>query len=190
MLRLKRLPLLFCSTGAVLLLVTPLRSASVPKGFETIFKGIEPGKKFYPSWPPLVGQTPVGIMVQAKDPSKPQALFESIESGTFRNGQYRGSFEIATNEYISPEYTAERNIEVDVAFTQLDAVAEQLSGKQPAVPLPGEATANKPAAQGGSPTPPGAGDKKPSEVTGSGTEKPQEGKKDKAAEDTKEGMVG
>lgn len=126
---------------------TVLDGASYPKGFETIFKGIERGKKFYPSWPPMVGQSVVGIMVQAKDPGKPEATFESIESGTFRNAQYTGSFEIGTNEYLSPDYTAERNIDVGVAFTQLDALASTLSGKMPQVALPGSEA--KPAATSG-----------------------------------------
>jgi hypothetical protein len=135
-------------------LVAPMSGASYPSGLEVIFRGIEPGKKFYPAWPPMVGQSTIGIMIQAKDPSKPQGLFESIESGTFRNPQYKGTFETGTNEYLAPEYTSERNIGVTVAFSQLEAIAEQLNKKSPAVSVPtGGTSAPQSGAQQGTPQP-------------------------------------
>lgn len=122
-------------------------AGSYPDGLAPIFKGIEKGKRFHAFWPPMVGQTAVGTLIQAKKPDDVQATFESIESPAFRNAQYNDAFEIGEVEYTAPEYTSARAIDVKVAFSQLDAVSERLRQAQPAPPAATAPAANAVPAQ-------------------------------------------
>ncbi len=104
--------------------VFPAR-AGAPSGFDDIFKGIEPGKRFHPLWPPVTGQSILGLMVEAKKPASAEAIFETIESPTFGNSQ--GQFKIGFVDYAAPELTQDKNVGVDATFSQLDAIASQLN---------------------------------------------------------------
>ena len=127
-----------------------LLALNPPSGLEPVFKGVEPGKKFHPLWPPIAGQSALGILVEAKNPKEPMAFFESIESPTYRNPNFNGLFEAGEISYAQQiDLTRERTIDVKTAFSQLDAIAA--SGKAP------PAAEDKPAAAKGN------GDKAPAE---------------------------
>lgn len=98
--------------------------AGAPSGFEDIIKGIEPGKRFHALWPPPTGQTVLGLLVEAKNANSPQAIFENIESPDF--GTFQGKFTAGYLDYAAPELTDDKNVDVDVTFSQLDAIASQL----------------------------------------------------------------
>jgi hypothetical protein len=99
--------------------------AGAPSGFEDIFRGIEPGKRFHALWPPANGQSILGLMVEAKKPPSPQAIFETIESPTFSSSQ--GQFQAGYLDYAAPDLTQNKDVDVDVTFSQLDAIASQLN---------------------------------------------------------------
>jgi hypothetical protein len=108
----------------MLSLTPPAQTARYPDGLDDIFKGIEPGKKFYPLWPAIGGPSPLGAMVSAAKPAKLEATFEPIDSPTFRNSGYREEFETSHVEYAAAEITKERKVGVDVAFNVLDALVQ------------------------------------------------------------------
>lgn len=108
-------------------LATFVWAADAPQGLDPIFKGVESGKKFHPLWPPVAGQSAVGIIIEAKNPKEPRAFFESIESPRFRSPNFNGLFEMGEVSYAPQiDLTKERTIDVKTAFAQLDAIASAI----------------------------------------------------------------
>lgn len=92
-----------------------------------IYKGVENGKKFHPLWPFISGLNTVGTVVIAKNPKKPEAYFGSIDSPDYRPVG-APSFPVKQIAFTTPtSCSSARDIGVDVAYSQLDALSKNLS---------------------------------------------------------------
>lgn len=117
---------LYCLT-LIILFSGFIQAEKIPEGFEDVFKGIEPKKRFHPFWPPVIGYSLVGTLVQAKKPSGLEATFENIESPAFRN-EYYNEFNVGYVRYAPPEIVNQvKTLNVDVSFSQLDAIGSLLT---------------------------------------------------------------
>jgi hypothetical protein len=98
-------------------------AASYPVGLSDIYNNIEPGQKYHPFWPPIVGSQALGVIVIADKPAKPKAFFESIESPRYWNSTY-GPLESQSFDIQTGTYTQTKGIGVAIAFADLDAIAQ------------------------------------------------------------------
>jgi len=116
-------------------------AGSVPSGMELIFKNVEPGQRFHPFWPPVSGKQILGTVVIAKNPGKPQAYFQTIDSPSYRNPTYTKAFVMGELPLNAPDLTSEKQISADVAFSQLDSIGKALSKTASSDSLQGNASA-------------------------------------------------
>ncbi len=138
------------SKSAVLLLVlfvSSLMAVSVPSGLDLIFKNVEPGQRFHPFWPPVSGHQILGTVVVAKNPSKPQAFFQTIDSPSYRNPAYTKDFIVGTLPLDAPDLTSEKEISAGIAFSQLDSIGKAISAASSTQSLQGNSGTAAPSCQ-------------------------------------------
>jgi hypothetical protein len=128
--------------------VSTLLAVSVPSGLELIFKNVESGQRFHPFWPPVSGHQVLGTVVVAKNPGKPQAFFQTIDSPSYRNPSYTKAFIVGTLPLDTPDLTSEKQISAAVAFSQLDSIGKALASSSNAQSLQGNTGAAAPSCPG------------------------------------------
>jgi hypothetical protein len=137
--------------GAVMLLNLALSGAAwaqTPDGFQDILKGVERGKRFHPVWPPIIGQSPLGILVSADNPAKIRATFETIEGPDHRRAGVE--FGRGRTDYVPPELTSNKQRAIKVDVSEIIGLFNQGGG---AASAPTQGAAAKPAGEKPSDTP-------------------------------------
>jgi hypothetical protein len=119
-------------------------AGSVPNGLELIFKNVESGQRFHPFWPPVSGHQILGTVVIAKNPGRPQAFFQTIDSPSYRNPAYTKEFIVGALRLDAPDLTSERRISAGVAFSQLDLIGKAISSTSSPQSLQGNSGASAP----------------------------------------------
>lgn len=132
-----------------LFLASGLLAVSIPSGLEVIFKNVEPGQRFHPFWPPVSGHQILGTVVIAKNPGKPKAYFQTIDSPSYRNPAYTKEFIVGTMSLDAPDLTSEKQISAGVAFSQLDAIGKAISAASSAQSLQGNSRTSMPTCKPG-----------------------------------------
>jgi hypothetical protein len=88
-----------------------------------LLKGDEPGKPFHLLYPFFIGgENVLGTIVIAKDPGKPQAIFETIDSVDYRNPNSTINLETGDHPLAGANTTTSKNIGAALVFAQLDAI--------------------------------------------------------------------
>jgi len=163
-----------CFVVLIVIIGSSLMAVSVPNGLDLIFKNVEPGQRFHPFWPPVSGQQVLGTVVIAKNPGKPQAFFQTIDSPSYRNPSYTKPFIVGTLPLDAPDLTSEKQISAAVAFSQLDSIGKVLSSSNHTGSLQGNEGAAAPSCQGTASNQPATTSSQtahPSKTSSSSTEK-------------------
>lgn len=111
-----------CSGALLLAIASTTFASDIPKGMDDVYN-IKSEKRFHPFWPPIFGQSLLGTIVDAKNPGKPEAIFETIESPTYRSVGYTEPFAFTSYAVPGGDWSKTKTFGADVAFSQLDAMA-------------------------------------------------------------------
>jgi hypothetical protein len=123
----EKMKTLYAITVLLSLVAAPTIAYGANDCLTDIYKGVESGKKFHPLWPFISGLDTVGTVVIAKNPKKPEAYFGSIDSPDYRPIGAT-SFAVKQVAFTTPtSCSSARDIGVDVAYSQLDALSKNLS---------------------------------------------------------------
>src|ERR1700751_2364788 len=105
-------------------LVRPSEAINPPAGFDDLLQ-VEKGKPFHPLYPFFVGGTDlIGVIVIARNPKKPQAFFETIDSPGYLNPDSIGKLTIVSHPITGGTYYQTRDLGAALALAQLDAIAK------------------------------------------------------------------
>jgi hypothetical protein len=165
----------------LVLFASSLMAVSVPNGLDLIFKNVEPGQRFHPFWPPVSGQQILGTVIVAKNPGKPQAFFQTIDSPSYRNPAYTKQFIVGSLPLDAPDLTSEKQISAGVAFSQLDAIGKAISSASSSQGLQGNSGASAPSCQPAAQNSGAGSSDKTTTPAASGTNPPSSGEPSKTS---------